>query len=58
MLAKVVATLALMVISFGVTLGNYWYVFGIWPRSWVLYVVFCTLQIFMYGLLTAVGKSK
>ncbi len=58
MLAKTIAIIALMFLSWLLSLGNYWFVFGIWPKSWPLFVVFCTLQGLMLGLIQAVGKSK
>lgn len=37
---QVVAILSLVIISFGLSLGNYWFMFGLWPKSWLYFFAF------------------
>jgi uncharacterized SAM-binding protein YcdF (DUF218 family) len=57
-LAKSIAIVTLLILSFITSLGNYWFVFGIWPRSWTLFVVFCVFHLIISGLIQVVGKAK
>jgi len=57
-MTKVVAVLALMVAAAFVALGNYWYTFGIWPRSWWAFGGFLVLQIVISQLLDAIRKGE
>jgi len=58
MLAKLIAAMALLVISFGLTLSNYWFVFHLWPQNWTLFFLFALLQLFIVGLQGALHNSK
>lgn len=57
-MVKTVAILALVVTSSLLTLGNYWFTYGIWPRSWIAFTVFFLLSMVNYVLLTVVTQSK
>lgn len=35
-----IAIIGLVVLSFLNTLGNFWFTYGVWPRSWVTFSVF------------------
>lgn len=37
---KIIASLALVILQFGVVLGNYWFTFGLWPSSWTAFFSF------------------
>lgn len=41
---KFVANIALIVAGISVTLGNFWFTYGIWPRSWKSFVTFGLLS--------------
>lgn len=58
MLAKFVALILLTGASIAVTFGNYWFTFGIWPRSWFAFFGFAFLQMLLTGLVHAVAQSK
>jgi hypothetical protein len=58
MFAKFVAMMLLTLLSICVTFGNYWYTFGIWPRSWVAFLGFGLIQLMVTGLVHAVAQSK
>lgn len=40
MVAKLTAILSLMIMSFALSMGNYWFTFGLWPKSWVYFIGF------------------
>jgi hypothetical protein len=37
---KTIALVALVAIQIVIALGNYWFTFGLWPRSWGWFVFF------------------
>lgn len=57
MFAKFIATLFLICTSFLITLGNFWFTYGVWPRSFKSLFIFVFLGILNYGALQAVAKS-
>lgn len=34
-----------MIVSFVLSLGSFWFVYGLWPRSWWLFFLFAGMQI-------------
>ncbi len=56
-MTKAIATVALLVIQIGLVFGNYWYTFGLWPRSWVSFVGFAICIITVSRLNELVQKS-
>ncbi len=58
MFAKAVASVALMVLSIIIGLGNYWFVFGIWPKNWGLFFLFSFLQVLILILMQKLGKDE
>jgi hypothetical protein len=56
-MAKTVAVIVLMVAAGCVALGNYWYTFGLWPRSWVAFFGFLVLQIIVRETFDAIRKD-
>lgn len=57
-MTKAIAIFSLVVIQIGCTLGNYWFTFGLWPRSWSWFMVFASGQIFVAWAIRAVTDSK
>jgi hypothetical protein len=57
-MTKTIAILALLVISIGLVWGNYWFTFGLWPRSWTAFALFGFAQLVVTALMQAVTKSK
>jgi hypothetical protein len=55
---KLIALLALIVIAIGCTFGNYWYTFGLWPKSWTAFVLFGLAQMIITAAITAVSKDR
>lgn len=55
---QAIALVSLIVISFGVTLGNYWYTFGLWPKSWTSFVLFAIAQLIVSIAMAAAMKSE
>lgn len=55
-LLSLLSTLLLIVMSVLTTLGNYWFTFGIWPRSWSWFIFFALCQLIITALLAAVGQ--
>ncbi len=43
-MTKLLALMSLAAISFGMTLGNYWITFGLWPKSWWAFIGFAIGQ--------------
>lgn len=57
MASKLIAALALIASSFCIMLGNFWFTYGVWPRSWTAFVFFAVAQMVNYLLLQAIGKE-
>ncbi len=53
---QLLTTLLLIVLQFIVSLANYWYTFGLWPRSWGFFIFFALCQLILISLMTAVGQ--
>jgi len=56
-MTKIVAKLALMMISIGLMLGNWWFTFGLWPRSWGAFAFFATALVIVTALQLAIEKG-
>jgi len=56
-MAQIVAVIGLMIAAACVALGNYWYTFGLWPRSWWAFVGFLLANIFIQQLLDVIRKG-
>ena len=54
---RLLASAFLMVAGIGVQLGQYWYTFGLWPRSWGAFGFFTTLTILLVVLRIAQEKD-
>jgi hypothetical protein len=50
---KFIALIGVVVLMALSGLGNFWFTYGIWPRSWVSYVAFSTIGL----VLTSAFKS-
>lgn len=48
-----------IIVGFGVcALGNYWFTFGIWPRSWWSFTLFLLASIVLMGMNEAIDKES
>jgi hypothetical protein len=56
-MSKVVALIALIVAAVFLTLGNFWFTYGIWPKSWWSFFVFALASTVLSQMLTAVLKE-
>lgn len=57
-MAKIIALLALIALSLLATLGNYWFTYGIWPRSWWYFAFFALTSTALSGAVSAVLKDE
>lgn len=57
MTVKVIAMLALLILALGVSLANYWFTFGLWPKSWTSFVLCWLASITVMKLVEIVAKS-
>lgn len=57
MIAKFIARLTLFVLSVLLALGNFWFTYGIWPRSWASFCIFGTLSFITMILYVAVSQD-
>lgn len=44
-MTKFLAYLAILVASILATLGNFWFTYGVWPRSWGSFVGFALISV-------------
>jgi hypothetical protein len=56
-MSRAIATIALLVIAIALMMANYWYSFGLWPRSWTAFISISLCQIIVQLLLTAVKED-
>jgi hypothetical protein len=52
--SRTIATVSLLVIAIALMLAQYWYSFGLWPRSWAAFISISACQILLQHLLTVV----
>ena len=50
-----IAIIALMSLS---GIGNFWFTYGIWPRSWVAFTIFFFISLVLSLMLQQVYKDK
>lgn len=55
---KVLANLFLLVAGISVQLASYWYVFGLWPRDWTLFVTFSVIGAVLLVLRMEIEKEN
>ena len=56
-MTKFIALLALIVCVFAIMLGNFWFTYGIWPKSWASFTLFFLLFTIVHSLIDAVKKD-
>lgn len=39
-MSKFLANVFLFIAAYATMLGNFWYTYGIWPKSWLAFVLF------------------
>lgn len=57
-MTKLIAVLSLSAISIGLTFGNYWFTFGLWPKSWISFVLFAVGFMIISSAITAVTRDE
>lgn len=57
-MSKAIASVALVVAVFFNALGNFWYTYGIWPKSWWSFALFTIMGITIQFLFDAIKKEK
>lgn len=58
-MSKFLAIVFLFLASYATTFGNFWFTYGIWPRSWWSFVIFSTISLtltVLYLLVREDGK--
>lgn len=55
-MTKFLAHCFLIVAGLVIMLGNYWFTFGLWPQSWVSFVVFGMASLTLILLRTEMEK--
>lgn len=58
MVTKMIAVLSLCALAVLCSLGNYWYTFGLWPKSWFAFVGFFAMSSAITAAITAVAKDS
>jgi hypothetical protein len=56
-MTKSIAILALGVIQIGVMLANYWYTFGLWPHSWLSFLLCAGAALGIAALLRVIDRE-
>jgi hypothetical protein len=55
---KLIAILSLISLQFVVGLGNYWFTFGLWPKSWISFFGFMACSLTLSALVSHVLKGE
>jgi hypothetical protein len=55
---RLIAILALVAAGFFIVLGNFWFTYGIWPRSWTSFTAFFCLGLANTLLLQTLRERK
>ncbi len=55
---KFLALVLLLTLITLTTLGNFWFTYGIWPRSWISFFGFFIIGVILYGLMDIARKSE
>ncbi len=55
---RTIAVVALAALAIGTMLGNYWFTFGLWPRSWGSFLFFAATQLVLSGLMDIVRRER
>ena len=56
-MAKFLALSFLICAGIGVSLGNYWFTYGLWPKSWVSFVGWGLAGILLFGARLTLDKE-
>lgn len=57
-MTKFIAQVGLLAAALALTLGNYWYTFALWPKSWWSFSGFWFGAIILLILRTAIDKES
>ncbi len=57
MMNRFLATLFIIILTFMNALGNYWFTFGLWPRSWSAFFFFLITGTILIELLKGIMKE-
>jgi hypothetical protein len=56
-MAKGIAMLCIIALMFLSGLGNFWFTYGIWPKSWVSFTTFSVVAMLLHMLLEVIKKE-
>lgn len=56
-MSKFIALTSLMFLGLFSVLGNYWFTYGLWPKSWFSFIGFGVLSVTIAGLAQLVNKE-
>lgn len=54
MAAKIIAMASLLGLTFAASVAQYWFVYGLWPHSWMAYFFWTAITMVLAGLVQAV----
>lgn len=60
MVARFIARMGITAATLALSLGNYWYTFGLWPKSWWSFFGygFATLVLMVLGIMVSMEEKK
>jgi hypothetical protein len=60
MVARFIARLMLFIAVYAISVGNFWFTFGIWPQSWAAFTLFTFLSfvVMCLGMALSAEESK
>lgn len=56
-MTQFIAISCLVALSVLCTLGNFWFTYGVWPRSWLAFVLFSLIGLLLMLMMQAVTKG-
>lgn len=58
-MTKAIALLSILILILMMLalLGQFWFVYGIWPRSWGAFTLFFFIQLGLYGMMSVISKD-
>lgn len=57
-MTKLVAYIGLAAAAFVAALGNYWFTFGLWPKSWLSFTLFLCVSMGITALKGALDREN
>ena len=57
-MTRAIARAALAAVALGLALGNYWFTFGLWPRSWAAFAFFALAGMAVHAGLDLIRQDE